>query len=286
MPKSIARPEDFLEIRVHILDPLPGLTALCAGYELGKWRSQQLASHLISWLPEFAFSGRDRDAIGAHNAGHSMARAAKLVYTTIKSADRGEIGELLLHIALRQVFDSIPAISKIFFKDSTNDTVKGFDCVHVVVNSGIYELWLGEAKFYKDIKEAIREIEKDLEAHTKADYLRMEFAAIYNKIDDKEEFAAQLKQLIANNNSLDKIFEKICIPVFIAYESSSIKSNDAVTDKFREMIRKEVMNHHKFFSSKNLPQKIKIHLFLLPMLCKADLVNEFDTRLRACQSII
>ena len=40
-------------------------------------------------------------------------------------------GNLVTH-SMRQVFDTIPAISKIFYKDSANDTVKGFDAVHVL----------------------------------------------------------------------------------------------------------------------------------------------------------
>ena len=34
------------------------------------------------------------------------------------------------------------AISKVFFKDSPNDTVKGFDAVHVVESLDGLELWL------------------------------------------------------------------------------------------------------------------------------------------------
>jgi hypothetical protein len=57
--------------------------------------------------------------------------AAQRVYATKKFANRGEFGELLLHIAARQVFNTLPEI-KVYYKDADNDTVKGFDSVHAV----------------------------------------------------------------------------------------------------------------------------------------------------------
>jgi len=61
-----------------------------------------------------------------------------------KYKKRGEIGELLLHVICREVFKTYPAITKYFYKDSANNTVKGFDAVHVVVGGDGLELWLGE----------------------------------------------------------------------------------------------------------------------------------------------
>jgi hypothetical protein len=59
-------------------------------------------------------------------------QAAKTVYTTDKYQRRGEFFELLPHALLREVFNSEPAISKIYYKSATIETVKGFDAVHIV----------------------------------------------------------------------------------------------------------------------------------------------------------
>src|SRR5690606_14090404 len=112
---NLHTPDPLLEVRVHEVDPPPGLTALCAGFELGEWRAPQLARHLIEWLPEFALTHRELQSLGPHNLATLLARAAQLIFDT-KTANpayrdrRGEIGELLLHIAIRQVFDTVPAI--------------------------------------------------------------------------------------------------------------------------------------------------------------------------------
>ena len=80
-------------------------------------------------------------------------------------------------------FKPITHHSEIFYKDAPNDTVKGFDAVHVVEASDGLELWLGEVKLYKDIVSAVRDVENELKQHTTISYLRSEFAAIWRKVD-------------------------------------------------------------------------------------------------------
>jgi hypothetical protein len=151
---TVGNLEDFLEIRAQKIDVSPTLIGLCAGYEAGSWRAQQLVSHMMEWLPDFALTYEERRSFGTQNAVRRMRKAAHTIYKTEKFAKRGEFGELLLHIAIRQIFNTVPAISKIYYKDSSNDTVKGFDAVHVVVSEGSLELWLGEAKFYDNVTQS------------------------------------------------------------------------------------------------------------------------------------
>lgn len=283
-------PEPLLDVRVHQVDPSPGLTALCAGYEFGEWRAAQLARHLIEWLPEFALTHSELQSLGAHNLASLLARAAQLIYDT-RTANphlrdrRGEIGELLLHIAVRQVFDTLPAISKFYFKDSVNGTVKGFDAVHVVVSASRLELWLGEVKFKVDVAEAIREVVAEIDAHTKRDYLRNEFALISNKIDPAWPHAERLGKLLHKNTPLDQVFDCMAIPVMLTFESPVLQSHKEISDAFRIAFEAEVRKHHKTFCGKSLPDNIRIHLFLFPMKDKKTLVEEFDRRLEACQLI-
>ncbi len=290
MTSTPPHPSAFLDIRVHEEDSLRGLTAFCAGYECDEWRAEQLAYHLIEWLPEFALTHKELETLGSHNVVRLLSKAAEVIYntrtTSAEHADkRGEIGEILLHIAIRQVFKSIPAISKFYYKDSANNTVKGFDAVHVVATSDELQLWLGEVKFYKGISSAIRDVVKEIDEHTERDYLRSEFSLIANKIDDSWPVADRLKRLLDRNTSLDEVFSSMAIPVFLTYESRVIRDSNAVTEEFRKKFDKEVRKHYKAFSDKNLPPEIKIHLFLLPLKLKSMLVEAFEKRLKSCQSI-
>ena len=109
---------------MHEFTGLHGLTALCAGYEAKKWRCDQLADHIIEWLPEFALKDEELKRFGPHNSVALTKQAARTIYTSPKYARRGKVGEMLLHIAMRQVFKTVPAITKYYYKDSANDTVK------------------------------------------------------------------------------------------------------------------------------------------------------------------
>src|SRR5262245_48153271 len=118
------RPEPFLVVRVHDPEIQPSLSGLCAGYERGEWRARQLVDHIMDWLPEFALTASECAALGHQNATKLIRSAARRVYESEKFRNRGEFGEVLLHAAIRQVFDSLPAVSKIYYKSANNDNVK------------------------------------------------------------------------------------------------------------------------------------------------------------------
>ena len=144
----------------------------------------------------------DLETVNSVTAAKMLNKAARIVYTTEKYGKRGEFGELLLHALVRQTFDSEPAISKIYYKTAANDTVKGFDAVHVVEQDGELELWLGEVKFHKNAKQAIRSVVDELRKHTQQDYLRAEFLLISGKIDPKWPHAGKIKNLLSDRRSL------------------------------------------------------------------------------------
>lgn len=280
---SLPTPNLFLEVRVKEIDADPGLIALCAGYELGVWRCEQLASHICEWLPEFVLNHSEFESLGPQNAVRLIAQAARTVYTTSKYTGRGEIGELLLHIGIRQVFDTVPAISKYFFKDSSNDTVKGFDVVHVIATPTELELWLGEAKFYKEVAGAISATVQDLKDHSERQYLRSEFLAIVNKIDDSWPHADQLRKLLDRNISLDAVFKRMVIPVMIAYDSTAIGSFTEFSEEFLASFKSEIDANYAIFARKKPVLPMRVQVFFLPLKSKDALMTAFDERLRAWQ---
>jgi len=281
---GLAQPQPFLEILVHDLGVIPGLTGASAGFELGEWRAQQLAEHLMEWIPEFTLTYSELDQLDHANAVWLMRRAASIVYDTDTYARRGEFGELILHVLLRQAIGTLPAISKIYFKDAANDTVKGFDAVHVVPTGDELQLWLGEAKFYKDLSSAINDSVASINDHFSSDYLRSEFQAIVNKLDPSWPYADRLAKLLDRNTSLDTIFDSLCIPVLLTYDSNVVNSHTESTEAYKEEFEAEVRSAHQNFSAKGLPTKVQIHLFLTPLGSKDELVSELDRRLKAWQT--
>jgi hypothetical protein len=278
------QPDSFLIVRVHELSWQVPLSGLCVGYELGKWRSSQFAQHVMNWLPEFALTAEECLSIGHHNSVKFLRMAAERVYKTEKFKNRGEFGELFLHIAIRQVYGSLPAVSKIFYKSAKNDTVKGFDCVHVVGAPEGLELWLGEAKFYSDLSDAIRDVTSELKRHVEADYLRDEFSLIVNKIDDSWPHAPILRRLLQPETSLDEVFKKVRIPVLLTYDSDCVQGHTSSDQAYTDAFSSEVTAGHKAFVAKGLPA-VELVLFLIPLHTKSELLKHLDEGLRKWQNI-
>ena len=273
-------PKPFLRTIIKQIESVPGLAGFCAGFEAGEWRYDQLAEHIIEWLPEFALNDREYEALSGSNARQKLREAAQTIYTSPIYSRRGEVGEILLHALIRQEFGSIPAISKIYFKDSPNDTVKGFDAVHVVEADDGLELWLGEVKLYKNISKAIRDVVDELSKHTMIPYMRSEFAAILHKLDHNHPHRESLHSLIGSNLTMDEVFTRLCIPVLLAYDSSTVATHRRTDNIYKDAITSEFEQQFQRFIGAGLPSEIKITLLLLPMNNKTNLLNSFDKKLK------
>ena len=274
-----------LSVLVEELDIAPRMSALCAGFEEREWRAEHLAASLMDWLPNFALSYSERQRFNDLTGRRMMLKAAQKVYKTPKYSHRGEFGELLLHAVVSELFNTEPAISKLFYKDSANDTVKGFDCVHVIAEAEALELWLGEVKFYDDLDRAIRDVVKELHDHAGRDYLRSEFLAITDKIDPAWPHGDRLKRLLDPNISLDEVFTRLRVPVLLTYDSQTVAAHTSWEDPYRDRFRDEVLTGYRKFSEKELPENLAIHLLLVPLKSKKVLVKILDEKLRVWQNL-
>jgi hypothetical protein len=274
-----------LTVLVDEAELLPPLRGLCAGYEQERWRAEELARSMMEHLPDFALSFTERREFNSATGVRLMRRAAQTVYATEKYHRRGEFGELLLHMVLSEAYGTEPAISKMFFKDASNDTVKGFDSVHVAQLGQELELWLGEVKFYDDLDRAIRDVVDELRKHAERDYLRAEFLAIMNKIDDSWPHAAAMKSLLDEDTSLDTVFARLRIPVLLTYDSSTVSGHTSYADPYRERFKAEVLEGHQRFNRRDRPEYLIVHLILVPLASKQRLVDILHAQLTAWQTV-
>ncbi|MCG7406590.1 DUF1837 domain-containing protein [Paenibacillus sp. ACRRX] len=255
------------------------------GYELNEFRYDAIVEMIFDALPDFALNYSEIATFGPNNCVRKMRRAAKMVYDSEKYKSRGEFGEILLHIIMRDYYSTIPAISKLYYKDSSNDTVKGFDAVHVVPIEEELQLWLGEVKFYSDCASAIRDVIKELHIHSNKDFLRKEFLFVSNKIDSSWPHAEKLQYLIDSRTSLDKIFSRLKIPVLLTYDSKVIKNYKYICDDFRNELIEELEENNAKFLKSGLPQNIDFVLILIPLEEKRMLVEKLHQKLRMWQSV-
>lgn len=257
------------------------------GFDQNKFRLQPLADKIRDIIIEFAFGYFELEKFKDNPTAWAskLKEAAETVYTTDKHEKRGEFGELILHLLLRGFHNTIPLLSKIYFKDAANSTVHGFDGVHITIDGDKKKLWLGESKFYANGKAGISALIEDLKNHIKEDYLRQEFVFISRKMASEAPEAEHWQKLMNKYTKLDEILDSICIPVVCTYSSDIFKSHNAETKEYLDAFEKECREFKKLFEDKNITTNVEIILMLLPVPDKDELNNELDKRLKSMQGI-
>lgn len=271
----------------------------------------EFANSLISTIPEYVFANYEDPNIPQNDAVEKLREAARSIYK-IKDFDimrkwylekdksvkadidkmsanrRGEFGELLLHLILRDFKGTIPLISKVYFKDSSSVPAHGFDAVHISPSEKI--LWLGESKFYVNAKNGLRELLDDLDKHFTRNYLNEQFVIIKknlsnNSIPQRDEWIKNLSQCTALK---DKI-KLINIPLLCTY------SHD-IYEKFADFSDAQAITYHesnirdlkKFFDDHNshpLKNQLNVILLLFPVRNKKELVTLLHEKLWHMQNM-
>lgn len=276
-----------------------------------KYRLDDFSKAICNTIPEYVFANYKEPNIPQNDMVERLREAAQCIYKIkdyelvkrwclendedaleqIKksaTAKRGEFGELLLHLLLREFKNTIPLISKVYFKDSAGVPAHGFDAVHVSRNEKV--LWLGESKLYNDGREGIKELTKDLTNHINTDFLNEQFVIIKknlenNSIPGRDEWIDTL----TNCNKLSEKLEIINIPMLCTYTHD-------IYEKFPDMISEEAKEYHEinvrelkaYFDKHNklpLKDRVNIILMLLPVNDKYELVANLHSRLWHMQNI-
>lgn len=215
---------------------------------------------------------------------------------TEKSEDkylkRGEFGELILYYLLDKKLSKPQLISKIYFKDSFNSVVHGFDAVHYEKETS--QLWIGESKFYKDGSSALRNLSDDLYSHFNVNFFNQEFTIINNRfkdlgieddniknlIDPETKF---LSKLININACFFALFDSEIIDTFLFEEGTDCPDSEFLKDlnQLARDAREKFNTQNKEFKNK---ESLRIHLFLFPVVSKYELVKKLHEKLKKEQN--
>lgn len=270
-----------------------------------------LVQTIMDVLPEYAFADNEQP-IKPHLYMKKVREAARCMYDTsaykainkyyieqddtfeeeAKSAraiGRGEFGEILLHLLLRDFKGTIPLVSKLYFKDSRGVPAHGFDAVHISPEENI--LWLGESKLYTGATAGLMDLINDLKHHLTKDFLSSEYTIIkknllVNNIPDRDYWIERLSK----NVRLGDMISQVNIPMLCVYNDTrrfETCLNEAIEDivpifepRFREL--------KQYFDDNNdapLKNKLNIILFLFPVMDKEKFVMELHKRLYYLQQV-
>jgi hypothetical protein len=257
--------------------------AFHVGFDQNRFRLQPLVDVIRKVIPEFALGYHAGTQIPLTDMVDRLKEAAETVYLTDKYQKRGEFGELILHLLLRDFFDSVPLVSKIYFKDSHNVAAHGFDGVHVTTADR--KLWLGESKLYLDGKKGVRDLADDLKKHVSADYLRREFALLSRKLPESIPEIEHWRTLMDKHNTLENIYSGIVVPMVCTYSSPIFSAHSDNSAEYFAAFETECRELFREFESCRIQTDCDVVLLTLPVPCKNELNDEVHKRLKAMQNI-
>lgn len=265
----------------------------------------ELASCIINTIPEYVFAQYENPEIPQTDAVEKLREAAHSIYK-IKDFDimrkwylehdkdakskiekmpanrRGEFGELLLHLLLREFKGTIPLVSKVYFKDATGVPAHGFDAVHISPDQKI--MWLGESKFYVDGKAGIKDLVEDLTKHFNRNFLDEQFMIIKKNLENNS--IPQRDEWIRTLNNCSKLREKINIiniPMLCTYTNdiyncfSDLTATTAVT--YHESNVQELKSYFDKINCHPLKAQLNVILMLFPVRNKKELVTKLHEKL-------
>ena len=261
------------------------LRAYHVGFDQSQFRLDPLVDVIRRVIPEFSLGYHDGRSIPLTMMVEKLKEAAETVFLTDKYKLRGEFGELILHLLLRDFCNSIPLISKLYFKDAHNVPVHGFDGVQITIEGDEKKLWLGESKLYKDPKAGVKELAKDVKKHVQADYLRKEFALISRKLPESTPEIEYWRNLMDKHQTLDKIYSSVVIPLVCTYSSALFKKHSSDSNAYFKDFSEECQKLKSHFDSHCISTNVELILLLLPVPDKDELNTSLDKRLKSMQAI-
>lgn len=269
------------------------------------YQLDEFTQAIINTIPEFVFACYENPNIPQTSAVSKLREAAKNMYkikdfelmrrwylegdqaafnevSSSNSNNRGEFGELILHLLLRDFKHTIPLISKVYFKDAPGVPAHGFDAVHISPDKKI--LWLGESKFYVNSKQGLGDLLNDLKDHFKKDYLEEQFTIIKknlksNEIPQRNEWIT----ILNNCNQLKDRIRMINIPMLCTYPHDiyeryfDFECDEAI--RYHEANIRELKRYFDDHNDCALKNSLNIILFLFPIKNKQELVRKLHERL-------
>lgn len=274
------------------------------GFDLKQFRYDALTNILMDSIVDFAF-GYHTGILKTYDR-RKLIEAAKSIYSikeyietkeiyvdkdsTIydceleledKYLKRGEFGELIMHLLLRDFIGTIPLVSKIYFKDTDNATVHGFDLVHIgpdLIKQGKSSIYFGESKLYARKagnagQYGISDLIEDVKSHFTSDFLYREIALIGKKkysfippdeytdkntrdeylrfLENKRNWFEVLLQVEQKKAKLQDFLDSVTIPLVCTYQSDLFDIyNDEKLPDFIQDYETEMLLLKKTFEEK------------------------------------
>lgn len=274
------------------------------GFEEGQWMKKVFQNFIFSNIVLTALKAEEREkmiddsyACLVEAAKHLRLIDKEVADEEAKQKDKGrgsEIAEIVLYGIMKHHFNAIPAIPKIYYKQNDNLNAFGDDSVHIVLTQDDdFQLWLGEAKFYKDLEDGrFYEPLNSIAQMLQATIIRKEVGILtgLSELDvalkDNPEMLDKVKRTLKDFRSIDEIKKIIHVPILLLHECEITKNTTALTEEYKNRIMayhydraityfKKQINKFKNYADY---ENISFHLILFPVPNKSEIVDWFISR--------
>ncbi|MBH3434869.1 DUF1837 domain-containing protein [Pseudomonas citronellolis] len=284
--QSINNLKDYVENQIFKIDTnnlnTEDIQKLHLDYDSTGYRQKDLAKLLVDAVEYFALTPEEFESFTKSGNIIEGRRRAWSRISDARKDKKGDFGELLLFLALYFFYPSKSPerfVTKVRLRSSAREQIKGFDCAHFTIENNEACLWLGEAKFHKNLSGAITDAFKSISEHVKPEYLKSELKILGSNIEANNGISAphlqKLKSLF-KGKSIDKI--KIKIPILITYDSATVKNNTSVCEDFINELKSGLNTKLKNIKAKEpkLPSNISLCFILFPFKSVAEVKDYLE----------
>lgn len=301
MPFEILIDDNFLEelIPTTTLSPISNksILSIVNDFEDNNWRYKKFNQFIWNNISQDALTKEERDSLIESPDSILEKAASRLRIIQYKNGDDektgGEIAEILLYGIMHSYYKALPIVPKIFYKQNKNDFAKGSDSVHIVVeDDDNFSLWLGEAKFYKNIENSdLDKIVSSVHDTLSTDKIKKENSIItglseFDNYDINETVKNKIKALLNEDTSIDKIKPILHVPIILLHECGITASSNEMSEDYKEQIIAKHKERAESYFAKQIEKckdvakysEIKFHMILFPVPCKETVVDKFIKR--------
>ncbi len=301
LPFEILIDDNFLEelIPTTTLSPISNksILSIVNDFEDNNWRYKKFNQFIWNNISQDALTKEERDSLIESPDSILEKAASRLRIIQNKNGDDektgGEIAEILLYGIMHSYYKALPIVPKIFYKQNKNDFAKGSDSVHIVVeDDDNFSLWLGEAKFYKNIENSdLDKIVSSVHDTLSTDKIKKENSIItglseFDKYDINETVKNKIKALLNEDTSIDKIKPILHVPIILLHECGITASSNEMSEDYKEQIIAKHKERAESYFAKQIKKckdvakysEIKFHMILFPIPSKETVVDKFIKR--------
>lgn len=260
-------------------------------FEDGNWQYCYFNDFIFNNIGLTALSASEREKIPRYSQSQ-LRKACNNLRLTDSQSDNGlgsEIAEILLYAIMREHYNALPAVPKIYYKQNPNMYAFGADGVHIVLEDNTFSIWYGEAKFYKKIdKEQLKTIANSVHNSLQTAKIRKENSIITDLRELELELGNDVRKqmifsLLDSKISIDKLKPHMHIPIMLLYECELTASQTEISDEYKSKLKKiQLENAKSYFSIQDEICKdvfkytdITFHLIYFPVPNKARVVDIF-----------